>query len=184
MNGVFNRPEDKIRQLALMFPCVLSAPGIESWDAERLDSWDASAGPSHGEKCSARFILAVWNPDHEWQSGKFELMEALRIWDQPSHKASLVWVDNPWWGLRENPLQITIEQTEEVAGHASPQTKSSMTGPPTELRSMESRSFVLIPYLLLAVRNRSCNSADMRRKPNLRELQRLGGWVLTISARS
>jgi hypothetical protein len=97
MGAVLDRSETRIAQLARAFPCLRNAPGIEPWDANRLDDWAGSGGSSHGEKCSARFVLAVWNPDHDWQSGKFDLMEALRVWDIHSHTSFLVWAADPWW---------------------------------------------------------------------------------------
>lgn len=81
MHQTLNRSETEIARLARTFPCLRHAPGIDPWNADRLDTWAASGGPSHGEKCSAQFMLAVWNPDHAWRSGKFDLMEAMRIWD-------------------------------------------------------------------------------------------------------
>jgi hypothetical protein len=92
-----DQTEAKIVWLALKFPCLRNAPGAEPWGANRLDDWAAGGGPSHGEKCAARFILAVWDPNHEWQSGRFDLMEALGIWDSASHQAFLDWAANPWW---------------------------------------------------------------------------------------
>jgi hypothetical protein len=97
MDKVPNHREVKIAQLARTFPCLRNAPGIEPWNANWLDDWAASGGPSHGEKCSARFILAVWNPDRGRHSSKFDLMEALRIWDIQSHNAFLAWASDPWW---------------------------------------------------------------------------------------
>lgn len=87
----------KIALLAAQFPALRKAPGTHPWNAVRLDAWAASGGPSHGERCSAQFILSVWNPDEDWQAGKFDLMEALRVWDDASHRAFLVWATNPWW---------------------------------------------------------------------------------------
>jgi hypothetical protein len=46
-----------------------------------LDDWAASGVPSHGEVCTARFVLAVWDPSGEWHSGHFDVMEALGVWD-------------------------------------------------------------------------------------------------------
>ena len=92
-----NSQEIRIVQLAKSFACLRKAPGVAPWDANIVDDRAATDIPSHGEKCSAQFILAVRNPDHEWQSGKFDLMEALRIWDDPSRQAFLAWVAKLWW---------------------------------------------------------------------------------------
>lgn len=96
-NDSANHPEETIDRLAQCFPCLRIAPGVDPWDANLLDEWAVSGEPSHGEKCSAQFVLAVWKPNHEWQSGKFDLMEALRNWDNESHWAFLAWAANPWW---------------------------------------------------------------------------------------
>jgi hypothetical protein len=88
---------DRIESLALNFPCLRDAPGAAPWDADKLDEWVASGVPSHGEKCTARFLLAIWNPDYEWKSPKFDLMDALSVWDSAHHAAFLEWARKPWW---------------------------------------------------------------------------------------
>ena len=87
----------QIQQLAATFPCLVGAPEIVSWQPLKLDEWAASGKPSHGEIVSARFLLAVWNPDEAWQSGRFDLMEALSVWDTNHHQAFLEWAREPWW---------------------------------------------------------------------------------------
>ena len=91
------RPEDRIRTLAHSLPSLRSAPGLAEWQAITLDAWAASGSPSHGERCSARFLLAVWNPEETWRSGRFDLMEALRVWDEPHRRTFLQWAAAPWW---------------------------------------------------------------------------------------
>lgn len=39
MEKVLDRAEAKIVRLARGFPCLLNAPGIEPWNANRLDDW-------------------------------------------------------------------------------------------------------------------------------------------------
>lgn len=90
-------PAIRIQRLAGTFPSLVSAPGIQQWDAVTVENWAASGGPSHGELCAARFILAVWNPHDEWRCGHFDVMEALGIWDLPHRQAFLAWASNPWW---------------------------------------------------------------------------------------
>lgn len=90
-------PEARIRLLCQTFPGLWSAPGVRPWDALALDEWAASGNPSHGERCAAQFALAVWNPDEPWRSGKFDVMEALHVWDLHHHRAFLDWAADPWW---------------------------------------------------------------------------------------
>ena len=89
-------PNRKMSELARSFPCLRNAPGIDPWDAQVLDRW-AAGSVSHGEQVTARFLLAVWDASAEWQSGRFDLMEALHVWE-PSHRLPfLEWADDPWW---------------------------------------------------------------------------------------
>lgn len=91
--------ENNVRMtlLAESFPSMRNAPGIDPFNPDKLDRWASVGGASHGEKLTARFLLAVWNPGHEWAAGPFDLMEALRAWDSNHHRAFLDWAARPWW---------------------------------------------------------------------------------------
>ena len=90
-------PDSRVRLLAQTFPALWKAPGVSPWDALTIDEWATSGRPSHGELCTAKFILAVWDPDGEWRSGRFDVMEALRVWDLTHRTAFLDWAADPWW---------------------------------------------------------------------------------------
>ena len=86
----------KMSAFAKTFHSMLNRPGVEPWDAEKIDTW--GSGPrSHGQQITARFLLSVWDPSAEWKSGPFDLTEALRVWDTEHHKVFLRWVAEPWW---------------------------------------------------------------------------------------
>jgi len=91
----------RMAKLARTFPCMKGNPGVMSnlppWNAIAVDAWGASGQSSHGERVTAQFLLAVWSPQDSWECGKFDLMEALRVWDESHHRAFLVWASNPWW---------------------------------------------------------------------------------------
>lgn len=91
--------KQKMSNLALTFPSLVRGDGVTPWDAHRLDEWAAPV--SHGERCAAQFVLAVWGgiPASEcyWKSGPFDLIEALHVWDERHHHAFLTWVRAPWW---------------------------------------------------------------------------------------
>lgn len=97
MASTIDAPENRVRLLAQTFPSLWNAPGVRPWNAVTVDEWASSGGPSHGELCTARFILSVWNPDEQWQCGRFDIMEALRVWDMSHRKAFLDWAVDPWW---------------------------------------------------------------------------------------
>jgi hypothetical protein len=89
--------KQKMSKLALNFPSLARADGVNPWDADAIDRWAAETPLSLGELVTARFLLAVWNPGYNWRCGPFNLMEALRIWDEEHHKAFLAWAVVPWW---------------------------------------------------------------------------------------
>ena len=87
---------DKMTELALSFPCLQRAWGIEPFGPGELKRW-AAAGVSSGERITASFILTVWDSSTQWETGRFDLMEALNVWP-PSHRVPFLnWASNPWW---------------------------------------------------------------------------------------
>jgi hypothetical protein len=89
--------EAKMSAFAQTFPSMEKVPGVKLWDANTIDRWAKSPTASHGGLVTARFLLAVWDPEHAWSCGRFELMEALRVWDERHRAAFLNWASNPWW---------------------------------------------------------------------------------------
>jgi hypothetical protein len=61
-----------------------------------LDVWAANP-VSHGERVTGQFILAVWDSSTDWQAGRFDLMEALKVWPDSHREPFLKWVADPWW---------------------------------------------------------------------------------------
>ena len=87
--------EGRIRLLAWSFPALLKAPGVDPWDALALERW-AGGLASSGERHAALFVLSVWNR-HDWGS-KFNMAEAMNVWDDQNLKSFKDWVNDPWWG--------------------------------------------------------------------------------------
>ena len=58
-------PGHRMMKLARTFPSLRRAfdASVFPWDAAAIDRWACAA--SHGERTSAQFILAVWDPNHE-----------------------------------------------------------------------------------------------------------------------
>ena len=93
-----HQSEMRILELANGFKCLRRAPGIHGglWDAMALDDW-ASSGASSGEKHSVRFVLGVWDPSHKWQSGNFNIFDAIEVWDETHREPFLKWAREPWF---------------------------------------------------------------------------------------
>jgi hypothetical protein len=90
------KTRDRMTELALRFPSMRGAPGVNPWDPEKLVYWGAG-GASSGERRTARFLLTVWNRYAEWEIGRFDIFEALNVWDLPHREAFLLWAADPWW---------------------------------------------------------------------------------------
>lgn len=90
---------EKTSLLALSFPELSrrAAHAVLPFDALVLNKWARSGAPGHGGLCAARFVLSVWDPRQKWSSGKFDLHEALSIWDEGHQKAFVTWARSPWW---------------------------------------------------------------------------------------
>lgn len=90
----------KMATFASNFPCLQGAPGVEPWDSLQLDEW-AMKGVSHGERCTAQFVLAVWGHTTikgcSWKCGPFDFIEAISVWDEANRNAFLEWAKDPWW---------------------------------------------------------------------------------------
>jgi hypothetical protein len=86
-----------IEQLAQSFPSLVNKPGVSPWDALALDAWACGPAPSHGMLCAAQFVLAVWNPDAEWRCGRFDVMEAMGVWDAAHVGSFVAWASAAWW---------------------------------------------------------------------------------------
>jgi hypothetical protein len=78
-------------------------PGTDPWDALQLIAWCNTGAPMSGSGWAARFLLSVWNPSTNWNeeglpgAGRFELMEAWAIFDDPHRAGVMQWLDAPFW---------------------------------------------------------------------------------------
>jgi hypothetical protein len=86
----------KWRRWALLFPTVKAAFGSTLFQPIDLDSW-ATSQPSDGALHAAKFLLALWNNQQVWDCGKFDVTDAMSIWDAEHRAAFVVWAEQPWW---------------------------------------------------------------------------------------
>lgn len=87
----------KIRNLALRFPTLRRAEGLQPWQPVAFDAWAARYAPGAGALHAARFLLALWNGQAEWSCGRFDAVDALATWDRAHRTAFLAWASEPWW---------------------------------------------------------------------------------------
>ncbi|MBX9580250.1 MAG: hypothetical protein K2X87_08070 [Gemmataceae bacterium] len=89
----------RLQALAGTFPSLRAAPGASPWDPHALDGWACDVGLPPVPAFSAQFVLAVCDPWLDWDSGPFDLMEAMAAWDAAHRAAFRAWAADPWWGL-------------------------------------------------------------------------------------
>jgi hypothetical protein len=102
--------------LALTFPTLCRAEGVEPFDAQLLDAWASSGAPCHGALYAARFVLSVWSGgmgrvckprkkddayrfpvETFWRCGPFDVVDASSTWDAEHRAAFVAWAKEPWW---------------------------------------------------------------------------------------
>jgi hypothetical protein len=115
-------PPAFIVALANNFPVIRKRFQVEPWNAMSLRQ--QALGTSHGEKCAVQFVLRVWNASTDWDDrvlvaewlqesgssaaslgydpfaaklGKFDVFDALGVWDDESRAAFLEWAKDPIW---------------------------------------------------------------------------------------
>ena len=95
--GTTMSSEQRISALAQLFPVLRKgAPGLTPWDPEQLDQWGSGPSPSAGSRHAVRFVLAVWHDSRPWRSGPFNLIQAVRVWDDAHLEALRTWLRSPW----------------------------------------------------------------------------------------
>jgi hypothetical protein len=102
---------ESMARLVALFPSLREAPGVNPWNTDEFLPWAVSGVLSHGEVLAAKFVLAVWNPTTDWEKAaqekklledgqhfaRFDLFEAMSVWDQEHVDAALAWIELPFF---------------------------------------------------------------------------------------
>jgi hypothetical protein len=108
-----------MRRLCRLFPALARLQLASDWtegEGQLAPATEAllriASGPGDdGERLCARFVLAVWNPRTDWQAvarkhriiepddvlARFDVFEALRVWDSEHVQAMLTYLADPFW---------------------------------------------------------------------------------------
>ena len=86
----------QMSRLARQFPTLRQAAGTAPWDPDKLDAWACGPVPSGAAVHAARFLLSVWDNRRQWRCGCFDLIEAIRTWDDDHATALRAWIGKPW----------------------------------------------------------------------------------------
>lgn len=86
-----------IISLALTFPTLRDAPGVNPWDPDRLAAWAKSAASSGGRHAAA-FVLGIYARALPSALGvPFDFHRAVETWDAEHLAAFQAWAADPWW---------------------------------------------------------------------------------------
>lgn len=98
---------EKWAELARSFSGFEDAPGLVPGqvDVDQFDDWAADLPSPSSAHVSAKFVLHLWESHRAWASGKFNLGQAIRTWDDTHLRQFQAWASDPilWAGhlLRE-----------------------------------------------------------------------------------
>ena len=92
------RAAGKMTALAALFPSLRDAPGLSPWDPRRLDAW-ATVAPNEAARHAARFVLGVFDDCEPWACGRFDVLRAVRAWDDEHRRAFAGWAILPWFAV-------------------------------------------------------------------------------------
>ena len=73
----------------------IDSEGANPFDARMLEKSYNEA--PHGEQLVIQFVLHVWNPRTQWSCGMFDVVEAIRMWDEKRRGVFAYWVREPFW---------------------------------------------------------------------------------------
>jgi hypothetical protein len=66
--------------MAMAFPGLRDAAGINPWNPNQLDIWAAEEADEPGAIVAAQYLLSLWNPGCQWQCGAFDPHYAIKVW--------------------------------------------------------------------------------------------------------
>ncbi len=90
------RSDSSCAYLALSFPSLRRAPGIQPWDAEALDRWAAQPNRDPAARAAAQLALGFADSGRAWTCGRFDLWEALTIWDCDHGSPFVAFLQHCW----------------------------------------------------------------------------------------
>ncbi len=85
----------RMTALCQSFPSLRGMEGVSPWRPEVLARRVGTM--SHGEQCAAQFVLYVWGGGEYPRIRKFDLFEAMQVWDRAHKEAAAAWIAAPFW---------------------------------------------------------------------------------------
>jgi len=84
-----------IENLISWFPILNGCPGAARFDPEAMDDWAVTLPHNSQSRHAARFVLSVY-ADQPWKCGKFDAVEALRVWGHSEIVGYVRWSQVPY----------------------------------------------------------------------------------------
>jgi len=87
----------RLTALAQSFPALKEADGIAPFEPRILEKWTGSPACNELARHAACLVLNVYNPRTPWRLGRFDVLKAMRTWDDAHRAAFLAWVQEPFF---------------------------------------------------------------------------------------
>ncbi len=81
--------EERLPSLALRFPCLEGALGLEPWDTARLHAWIAGQGEGGAAWHAGLLLLNLWG-EGPWPP--FDMLAAARTWEDGDKQMFINWL--------------------------------------------------------------------------------------------
>ena len=90
----------RIQLIAKSFPSLERVAGITPWNPDEIAEVAKEMilyANCEAIRASSQFILGVWDCDRKWPCGRFDVLWAMRHWNDEDQQAFRSWCAAPWW---------------------------------------------------------------------------------------
>jgi hypothetical protein len=95
--------------LAESFPSLREAMNGRPFDPQWMEAHVEESADA-GSRASAKFVLDVWNAHQPTRQARFDLIEAMRVWDNDHRNAFDEWVNGPVYPEPEPGVPIHLRK--------------------------------------------------------------------------
>ena len=87
----------RLSALARSFPSLREADGVAPFEPRVLEKWACASATNDYARHAACLVLHLYNARTPWKIGRFDVLQAMRAWDDDHRLAFLAWVKEPFF---------------------------------------------------------------------------------------